>query len=61
MEETKSIVIEEIGFKAYKKGFFKEWREYFCTLNKNIEFSPHEAAQIAYHEIKEKKKNDKQK
>ncbi len=60
MEEIKSIVIEEIGHKAYKKGFFEEWRDYFCILNKNVEFSPHEAAKIAYHEIKEKKKNDKQ-
>lgn len=61
MEEIKLKVVEEVGFKAQKKGFFKEWRDYFCSLNENVEISPQEAAQIAYHEIKEKLKNDKQK
>lgn len=49
--EISSKRVEEMGFKAEKKGFFKQWQALTKKLNKENKKPTHEAAEIAYNTL----------
>lgn len=52
MKEFNSKTVEEYGFKAYRKGFFKEWQTLTSSINENQDLNYDEAAQKAYKHLK---------
>lgn len=53
MEYTEGHIVEELGLKAYKKGFYPEWLSKTSSLHQEGEYPLHEAAEIVYKELKE--------
>jgi len=52
MKEFNSKTVEKYGFKAYRKGFFKEWQTLTSSINENQDLNYDEAAQKAYKHLK---------
>lgn len=52
MSEIRGYIYEEIGIKAFKRGFFKEWQELTSSFKDSEEIPLHEAAEKAYKQLK---------
>lgn len=50
--EVKGSFVEEIGFKAFQKGFFEEWRSLTFSLHSQSDLPLHEIAELAYEKCK---------
>jgi len=44
-------MIEEFGFKAAKKGFFKQWQHLSISLKNKDAISFEKASEVAYHQL----------
>ena len=55
MEEIKGHIYEKLGYKAYKKGFFKQWQQLTSLLYKSQNIPLHEASEKAYQQLKPKR------
>jgi len=52
MKEFNAKVVEELGYKAYRKGFFKEWQAMTSSISKSEDLAYDEAAVKAYKTLK---------
>jgi len=52
MKEFNAKVVEELGYKAYRKGFFKEWQAMTSSISKSEDLAYDEAAAKAYKTLK---------
>lgn len=52
MKDFNAKLYEEIGYKAYHKGFFKEWQAMTSSIHRNEELALDEAAYKAYKLLK---------
>ena len=52
MKDFNSKTVEKYGFKAYRKGFFKEWQVLTSSISENQDLSFDEAAKEAYKHLK---------
>lgn len=52
MKDFNGKLVEELGFKAYKKGFFKEWQNMTSSIHKNQDIKYDIAAEKAYNILK---------
>ena len=52
MKDYNAKFVEELGFKAYQKGFFTEWRNMTSSIYKSEDVSYDLAAEKAYNLIK---------
>jgi len=48
MKDFNSKTVEKYGFKAYRKGFFKEWQVLTSSISEDKNLSFDEASQQAY-------------
>jgi hypothetical protein len=52
MKDFNSKTVEKYGFKAYRKGFFKEWQVLTSSISENQDLSFDEASKEAYKYLK---------
>jgi hypothetical protein len=52
MKEFNAKVVEEYGFKASRKGFFKQWQQLTSSIKEIEGISFDDAAQKAYKQLK---------
>ena len=52
MGQFNARVVEEYGFKANQRGFFKQWQQMTSSISQNEELALDEAAEKAYNQIK---------
>tara|TARA_Y100000385_G_scaffold260009_1_gene289558 strand:+ start:1442 stop:1615 length:174 start_codon:yes stop_codon:yes gene_type:complete len=52
MGEINGKLVEEIGFKAYSKGFFPQWQKMTSSMYENEEITYEIAAERAYNILK---------
>ena len=52
MKDFNSKTVEKYGFKAYRKGFFKEWKVLTSSISENQDLSFDEASKEAYKYLK---------
>jgi hypothetical protein len=52
MEQFNAKVVEEFGYKAYKKGFFKKWQQLSSSIKEAEDVLLCTAAEKAYNQLK---------
>jgi hypothetical protein len=52
MKDFNSKTVEKYGFKAHRKGFFKEWQVLTSSISENQDLSFDEASKEAYKHLK---------
>ena len=52
MEKFNAKVVEEYGFKASHKGFFKQWRQLTSSIKEAEDIGLDSAAEKAYQQLK---------
>jgi len=52
MKEFNAKVVERYGFKAHRKGFFKQWQQLTSSIKEIEDIGFDDAAQKAYKQLK---------
>jgi hypothetical protein len=52
MKQFSANVVEEFAYKAYHKGFFKEWQQMTSSIKEAEDLPLDEAAEKAYKHLK---------
>jgi len=52
MKEFNAKVVEEYGFKASRKGFFKQWQQLTSSIKEMEDIGFDDAAERAYKQLK---------
>ena len=52
MKEFNAKVVEKYGFKAYRKGFFKQWQQLTSSIKEMEDIGFDDAAERAYKQLK---------
>lgn len=52
MKQFNAKIYEEWGYKASRKGFFKEWQEMTSSISRTENLPRDEAAEVAYKTLK---------
>jgi hypothetical protein len=52
MKEFNAKIVEKYGFKAYRKGFFKQWQQLTSSISETEDIGFDNAAQKAYKQLK---------
>lgn len=52
MKEFNAKIVEKYGYKANRKGFFKEWQELSSSIKDSRDIRFDDAAELAYKQLK---------
>lgn len=52
MKEFNAKVVEKYGFKAHRKGFFKQWQQLTSSIKEMEDIGFDDAAERAYKQLK---------